>query len=73
MENVQDLLQQCLLRGSLGSDEGLYRVGKKLQILYPEKFDNILSKYCFRMEKVLINFCGKYLQEIKIQSAPGQE
>ena len=42
MINFQDvLLQKGLQYGPLWSDEGVYRIAKDLQLLNPDKFNNI--------------------------------
>ena len=71
MINFQDILLQKGLRcGPLWSDEGVYRIAKELQLLNPVKFSNIfLGLGGFRMEKMIITCCGKYLAESGIESA----
>ena len=68
MINFQDVLRQKGLRcGTLWSDEGVYRIAKELQLLYPARFENIfLGIGGFHMENVVIACCVKYLEEIGI-------
>ena len=56
MINFQDVLRQKGLRcGPLWSDEGVYRIAKELQLLYPARFENIfLGIGGFHMENVII-------------------
>ena len=54
-------IQSC---GPLCCDEGVYRLAKELQLLDQNRFDNIfLGLGGFHMEKVMIVYCGKYLEE----------
>ena len=69
MINFQDVrLQKGLQWGPLWCDEGVYRIGKELQLLNPNKFANIfLGIGGFHMEKV-ISCCRKYLEESGIDT-----
>ena len=64
MKNFQDVLHQTFNQcGALWCDEGVYRLAKELQLLFPETFDNIfLGLGGFHMEKTIIACIGKYLQ-----------
>jgi len=70
MLNFQDVLKQRNQEyGPLWCDEGVYRLAKELQLLNPEKFENIfLGLGGFHTEKVLIGCCGAYLRETGIDS-----
>ena len=70
MKNFQDvLLQKNLQYGPLWCDEGVYRLAKELQLLNPDGFSNIfLGLGGFHTEKVLIACCGKFLENIGIDS-----
>ena len=70
MVNFHDVLQQrCMSCGPRWSDEGVYRLAKELQLNHPERFDNIfLGIGRFHMEKIIIAWCEKYLEESGISS-----
>ena len=70
MCNFQDLLfQKSQTYGPLWCDEGVYRLTKELQLLNPTLFDNIfLGLGSFHMEKVMIAYCGKYLEDTGVDS-----
>ena len=65
MVNFQDVLSQKKMKYEpLWSDEGVYRIAKEIQLQQPEKFDKIfLGIGGFHLEKIVIAFCGKYLEE----------
>ena len=70
MKNYQDVLMQNNLQyGPLWSDEGVYRLAKELQLLNPDDFSNtFLGLGGFHMEKVVIACCGKFLENVGIDS-----
>jgi hypothetical protein len=63
MVNFQDALKQVQqTEGSLWCDEGVYRIAKELQLIFPEKFSNLfLGMGAFHMEKIVIACIGNYL------------
>ena len=64
MINFQDVLQQKGCEsGPLWSDEGVYHIAKEIQLIHPEKFENIfLGIGGFYLEKVVIGCLGTYLE-----------
>ena len=66
MCNFQDvLLQKNQICGPLWCDEGVYQLAKEIQLLHPDKFDNIfLGMGGFHTEKVILACCGKLLETI---------
>ena len=70
MKNFQDiLLQRGLDYGPLWCDEGVYRIGKELQLLNRNLYENIfLGLGGFHMEKVLIACCGSYFKDTGIDN-----
>ena len=68
MKNFQDVLHQTFNQcGALWCDEGVYRLAKELQLLFPETFDDIfLGLGGFHMEKTIIACIGKYLQVVEL-------
>ena len=70
MKNFQDVLHQTFNQcGALWCDEGVYRLAKELQLLFPETFDNIfLGLGGFHMEKTIIACIGKYHQGSGVDS-----
>ena len=53
--------------GSPWCNEGVYRLAKELQLLDPVHFKNIFLGFGgFHTEKVMIAFCGKYLEDAGI-------
>ena len=70
MKNFQDVLSQKHHQyGPLWCDEGVYRLPKELQLLNPVLFSNIfLGLGGFHMEKVIIACCGKYLEDVGVDS-----
>ena len=66
MINFQDVLKQknqtC---GPLWCDEGVYKLAKEIQLLYPQQFDNVfLGLGGFHTEKIILACCGKLLSDI---------
>ena len=70
MKKFQDILHQTLNQcGALWCDEGVYRLEKEMQHLFPETFDDIfLGLGGFHMEKSIIACVGKYLQGSGVDS-----
>ena len=64
MVNFQDVLHQLNLQeGSLWCDEGVYHIGKEIQLIHPEKFSNIfLGLGGFHLQKVVLACIGLYLR-----------
>ena len=64
MINFHDVLKQKEREnGPFWSDEGVYHIAKKIQLLYPQKFSNIfLEVGGFHLEKVVTGFLGTYLK-----------
>ena len=63
MKNYPDILnQRNILYGPLWCDEGVYRVGKEIQLLRPDEFKNIFPGMGgFHIEKTVLACLGKYL------------
>ena len=70
MKNFQDvLIQKNLEYGLLWCDEGVYRIGKEIQLLKAPEFKNIfLGLGGFHTEKIIIACCGQYLEESGIDA-----
>ena len=70
MKNFQDvLIQKNLEYGLLWCDEGVYRIGKEIQLLKAPEFKNIfLGLGGFHTEKIIIACCGQYLEESGIDT-----
>ena len=69
MKNFQDVLHQTFNQCEALWCDGVYRLAKELQLLFPETFDNIfLGLGGFHMEKTIIACIGKYLQGSGVDS-----
>ena len=70
MKNFQDVpLQRGLDYGPLWCNDGVYRIGKEVQLLHPNLHDSIfLGRGGFHMEKHLIACCGSYLKDTGIDN-----
>ena len=66
MVNFQDVLMQKNQKaGALWCDEGVYCIAKEIQLLFPDKFENIfLGLGGFHTEKIILACCGKLLKDI---------
>ena len=64
MINFQDVLKQKnLTSGPLWCDEGVYRLAKEIQLIFPQKFDNLfIGLDGFDTEKVILACCGQLLR-----------
>jgi hypothetical protein len=64
MINFQDALKQKRdTYGGLWADEGVYRIGKEIQLLKPDQFSNIfLGLGGFHMERIVFACLGAYLE-----------
>ena len=69
MKNYQDILNQIKIPcGPLWCDEGVYRIGKEIQLLRPDEFKNIfLGMGGFHTEKIVLACLGKYLERSGIK------
>ena len=69
MKNYQDTLnQRNIPYGPLWCDEGVYRIGKEIQLLRPDEFENIfLGMGGFHTEKIVLACLGKYLEKSGIK------
>ena len=69
MKNYQDILnQRNIPYGPLWCDEGVYRIGKEIQLLIPDEFKNIsLGMGGFHTEKIVLACLGKYLEKSGIK------
>ena len=65
MKNFQDgLIQKNLEYGPLWCDKEVYRIAKEIQLLKDDEFENIfLCLGGFHTWKLIVAFCGKYLEE----------
>ena len=69
MKKFQDILKQRELPyGPLWSDQGVYRIGKEMQLLKLDEFDNIfLGLGGFHTEKVVLACIGKFLERSGVE------
>ena len=69
MKNYQDILnQRNIPYGPLWCDEGVYRIGKEIQLLRPDEFKNIfLGMGGLHTEKIVLACLGKFLEKSGIK------
>ena len=66
MINFQDVLKQKnQTSGPLWCDEGVYRLAKEIELLYPQKFDNLfIGLGGFHTKNIVLACCGQLLKDI---------